>query len=183
MASSCVAIQSILGSPLGFRNGLNNRSLLPHISQRKSNLLVRSISEDSEKSGVPPSAPRSTPPPPAKKSGADLRKVFSFSGPGPERINGRLAMVGFVAAIGAELANGGDLLNQISNGGVGWFVGTSVVLTLASLVPLFQGVTAESKSAGLMSADAEIWNGRMAMLGLVALAFTEYVQMGPLVHV
>nr|GEV81829.1 copia protein [Tanacetum cinerariifolium] len=56
------------------------------------------------------------------------------------------------------------------------FVGTSVVLTLASLIPLFKGVRAESKSDGLMTSDAELWNGRFAMLGLVGLAFTEFVQ-------
>ncbi|KAM0029901.1 putative chlorophyll A-B binding protein [Helianthus debilis subsp. tardiflorus] len=43
------------------------------------------------------------------------------------------------------------------------------------------GVRAESKSSGLMTSDAELWNGRAAMLGLVALAFTEYVTGSPLV--
>ncbi|KAL4642394.1 hypothetical protein ACB092_02G014400 [Castanea dentata] len=54
--------------------------------------------------------------------------------------------------------------------------GTSIVLCLASLIPLFKGISMESKSEGLMTSDAEIWNGRFAMLGLVALAFTEYVK-------
>ncbi|PWA81361.1 chlorophyll A-B binding protein [Artemisia annua] len=103
------------------------------------------------------------------------------SGPAPERINGRLAMIGFVSALGVELANGQDLFTQISNGGLTLFVGTSVVLTLASLVPLFKGVRAESKSSGLMTSDAELWNGRFAMLGLIALGFTEFVQGTPLV--
>nr|GEU87409.1 DNA-directed DNA polymerase [Tanacetum cinerariifolium] len=38
------------------------------------------------------------------------------------------------------------------------------------------GVRAESKSNGLMTSDAELWNGRFAILGLVGLAFTEFVQ-------
>ncbi|KAE8717628.1 Early light-induced protein 1 [Hibiscus syriacus] len=54
-------------------------------------------------------------------------------------------------------------------------------VSLASLVPLFQGVSVESKSGDIMSSDAELWNGRLAMLGLVALAFTEYVKGGTLV--
>ncbi|PWA58868.1 Chlorophyll A-B binding protein [Artemisia annua] len=110
------------------------------------------------------------------KVSTNFSDLLAFSGPGPERINGRLAMIGFVSALGVELANGQDLLTQISNGGLTLFVGTSVVLTLASLVPLFKGVRAESKSSGLMTSDAELWNGRFAMLGLIALGFTEFVQ-------
>ncbi|XP_055960745.1 early light-induced protein 1, chloroplastic-like isoform X2 [Mercurialis annua] len=107
--------------------------------------------------------------------------VLAFSGPAPERINGRLAMVGFVAAIAVEVAKGQDLLTQVSDGGITWFIGTSVLLSLASLIPLFKGINAESKSDGVMTSDAELWNGRFAMLGLVALAFTEFVKGGALV--
>ncbi|KAL7220354.1 hypothetical protein ACSBR2_013269 [Camellia fascicularis] len=82
-------------------------------------------------------------------------------------------MIGFVAAMAVELSNGDDVLAQISNGGVPWFVGTSIVLTLASLVPR---VSVESRSERIMSSDAELWNGRFAMLGLVALACTEFVK-------
>lgn len=90
-------------------------------------------------------------------------------------------MIGFVAAMGVEFAQGQDIFSQVQNGGFPWFLGTSVLLSLASLIPMFKGVTAESKSGQLMSSDAEIWNGRFAMLGLVALAFTEYVKGGALV--
>ncbi|KAE8022658.1 hypothetical protein FH972_008441 [Carpinus fangiana] len=107
--------------------------------------------------------------------------MFAFSGPAPERINGRLAMVGFVAAMAVELYRGQDVFAQISNGGIPWFLGTTVVLSLASLIPLFKGVSVESKSEGFMTSDAEMWNGRFAMLGLVALAFTEYMKGGTLV--
>ncbi|KAB5545043.1 hypothetical protein DKX38_013155 [Salix brachista] len=110
-----------------------------------------------------------------QKASTKFSDVFAFSGPAPERINGRLAMIGFVAAMAVELSKGQDLFSQISNGGVSWFVGTSILLSVASLIPLFKGVSAESKSDGVMTSDAEMWNGRFAMLGLVALAFTEYV--------
>lgn len=115
------------------------------------------------------------------KVSTNFGDVFAFSGPAPERINGRLAMIGFVAALAVELAKGSDVFSQISDGGVQWFVGTSVLLSVASLIPLFQGVTAESKSDGLMTSDAELINGRAAMLGLLALAFTEYVKGGALI--
>ena len=107
--------------------------------------------------------------------------VFAFGGPAPERINGRLAMVGFVAAMAVELYKGQDVFAQISDGGIPWFLGTTIVLSLASLIPLLKGVSVESKSEGFMTSDAEMWNGRFAMLGLVALAFTEYAKGGALV--
>ena len=55
------------------------------------------------------------------------------------------------------------------------------MLSLASLIPLFKGISVESKSEGWMTSNAELWNGGFAMLGLVALAFTEYVKGGTLI--
>lgn len=110
-----------------------------------------------------------------------MTDLFAFSGPAPERINGRLAMVGFVAAAAVELSNGTDLLSQISDGGATWFLGTTILLTAASLVPLFKGKTAEAKTEGLFNSNTELLNGRLAMLGLVALAFTEFVKGGALI--
>ncbi|KAB5538821.1 hypothetical protein DKX38_016354 [Salix brachista] len=67
---------------------------------------------------------------------------------------------------------------KISNGGATWFVGASLLPSVASLIPLFKGVSVESKSEGVMTSDAEMWNGRFAVVGVVAFAFTEYVS-GP----
>ncbi|BFG13956.1 hypothetical protein CerSpe_002310 [Prunus speciosa] len=152
---------------------------LPHMMR------VSSMAKDGQKkqpstvtnaSKFPP--PSSSPPP---KVSTKFSELFAFSGPAPERINGRLAMVGFVSALAVELYNGQDVFAQISNGGVSLFVATSILLTAASLVPLFKGVSVESKSDGIMTSDAELLNGRLAMLGLVALVFTEYVKGGTLV--
>ncbi|KAG2321434.1 hypothetical protein Bca4012_055527 [Brassica carinata] len=135
-----------------------------------------SASQPLPKSSSPP------PPPPTKpKMSTKFSDLLAFSGPAPERINGRLAMVGFVAALAVELSKGENVLAQISDGGVSWFLGTAAILTLASLVPLYKGISAESKSKGFMTSNAELWNGRFAMLGLVALAFTEFVKGGTLV--
>ncbi|TMX00293.1 hypothetical protein EJD97_001047 [Solanum chilense] len=181
------AMQSIiLGSPVKLsksKNGLNQfvpSCYMPRL-HRTSRVSVKCMAEEGEKgqSSTPStdfSAAVPKPTPAKPKPSTNFIDIFSFSGPAPERINGRLAMIGFVAAIGMELANGADLSAQLSNGGLSWFLGSSALLTLASLIPLFQGVTVESKSDGIMTADAEIWNGRFAMLGLVALAFTEYVK-------
>ncbi|XVF63045.1 hypothetical protein PTKIN_Ptkin09bG0057100 [Pterospermum kingtungense] len=143
------------------------------------NLAVRCMAEEEEQ--APGRKPNPTPAPATPKVSTKFSDVLAFSGPAPERINGRLAMVGFVAALAVELSKGQDVFTQISNGGIPLFLGTSIVLSLASLIPLFKGVTVESKSEGFMTSDAELWNGRFAMLGLVALAFTEYVKGGTLV--
>ncbi|KAJ6796983.1 early light-induced protein 1, chloroplastic-like [Iris pallida] len=130
---------------------------------------------------APPQPPKTPTTPKAPKVSTKFSDVLAFSGPAPERINGRLAMVGFVSAVAVELARGDDLAAQLSNGGLPWFVLTGAVFSAASLIPLFNGVSVQSKSSGFMNADAEMWNGRFAMLGLVALAFTEYLKGGPLV--
>ncbi|OMO85591.1 Chlorophyll A-B binding protein [Corchorus olitorius] len=161
--------------------------------QRNANLQVRCMAEEKQKeeqaatttpvTSSAPEVPKPTPPPAAapKKVSTKFSDVLAFSGPAPERINGRLAMVGFVAALAVELSKGQDVFTQISDGGIQLFLGTSILLSLASLIPLFKGVTVESKSQGFMTSDAELWNGRFAMLGLIALAFTEYVKGGTLV--
>ncbi|XP_061376158.1 early light-induced protein, chloroplastic-like [Gastrolobium bilobum] len=199
MATSSYAMQSILGSPMtrfSSRSRVNQFSIpatyMPNL-RRNASLRVRSMAEEEQKEQPSEPATPVTPPPAAAQSqprpastrapkvSTKFSDVLAFSGPAPERINGRLAMIGFVAAIAVEIANGQGVLEQVSNGGIPWFLGTSVVLTLASLIPLFQGISVESKSKGFMSSDAELWNGRFAMLGLIALAFTEYVKGSTLV--
>ncbi|KAE8728171.1 Early light-induced protein 1 [Hibiscus syriacus] len=184
-ASSVMQMQFIhLASPM---TSLANRSRMIPLHNvkptprfhRNASLQVRCMAEEDEKKVQIPELKRN--PIPAPNASTKFSDVFAFSGPAPERINGRLAMVGFVAALAVELSKGQDLFTQISDGGVPLFVGTSILFAVASLVPMFQGVTAESKSGDIMSSDAELWNGRFAMLGLVALALTEYVKDGTLV--
>ncbi|XP_021832860.1 early light-induced protein 1, chloroplastic-like [Prunus avium] len=154
---------------------------------RYSPMRVPSMAKDGHKEqpSTVTNASKSPPPPltplPSDEASTKFWDLFAFSGPAPERINGRLAMVGFVSALAVELYNGQDVFAQLSNGGVSLFVATSILLSVASLVPLFKGVSVESKSDGIMTSDAELLNGRLAMLGLVALVFTEYVKGGTLV--
>lgn len=116
-----------------------------------------------------------------KQVSTNFFDVFSFAGPAPETINGRLAMLGFTTALAVELFTGEDLATQIGLGGVQWFIVTAALFTGASLIPMFKGVTVESKSKPIFSSTAEKWNGRFAMIGLISLAITEYVKGSPLV--
>ncbi|KAF8388117.1 hypothetical protein HHK36_026783 [Tetracentron sinense] len=192
MAAS-TAMQSILVNPMTrVINRSRSHLVLPSIfaprQQKSYSMRVRCKAEEPQQEEItpvttpqPPPPPKPTPPRTPKVS-TSFSDVLAFSGPAPERINGRLAMVGFVAAMGVELWKGDDVFAQLANGGIPWFVGTSIVLSVASLIPLFKGVNVQSKySGGVMSSDAELWNGRFAMLGLVALAFTEYVIGGAIV--
>nr|POE61739.1 early light-induced protein 1, chloroplastic [Quercus suber] len=122
-----------------------------------------------------------SPPQPTPKVSINFFDLLAFSRPTPEGINGRLVMIVFIATMAMELSDGQDVFAQISNGEIPWFLGTNIVLFLASLIPLFKGISVESKLDGLMTSDAEMWNGRFAMLGFVALAFTEYVKSGTLI--
>ncbi|OVA05383.1 Chlorophyll A-B binding protein [Macleaya cordata] len=197
MAAASASLQSIFSihhvTCVGSQPRTNRRITLPASlslprQQRNATMRVRCMADDEKQSEQPttplnssPAAQTPIPPPAAPKMSTKLTDVLAFSGPAPERINGRLAMIGFVAALAAEIASGNDVAGQLANGGIPWFVGTSVVFTLASLIPLFKGVSVESKSDGVMTSNAELWNGRFAMLGLVALVFTEFVKGGALI--
>ncbi|CAL5091100.1 unnamed protein product [Urochloa decumbens] len=171
MASTVMAsaATSLAFTTAGLRAGHRFPTRLP--ATRRAPLVVRAAkTEDAETK-------------PAEPKPAGLWDALAFSGPAPERINGRLAMVGFVSALAVEAARGDGLLAQAGNGaGLTWFAYTAVVLSAASLAPLLQGESAEERSGGLFTADAELWNGRLAMLGLVALAATEYLTGVPFVH-
>ena len=155
--------------------------------RRRRAMVVRAQAEDAEPATeetttAAPSTPLTAKPKAAASPG--LWDALAFSGPAPERINGRLAMVGFVSALAVEASRGGGLLSQAGSGsGLAWFAATAAVLSVASLVPVLKGESAEARSGGVMSADAELWNGRFAMLGLVALAVTEYITGAPFVNV
>ncbi|KAG2640295.1 hypothetical protein PVAP13_2KG082100 [Panicum virgatum] len=159
---------------------------VPAAAPRRRALVVRAQAEDAESATEATTAAPSTPLTAKPKAAArpGLWDALAFSGPAPERINGRLAMVGFVSALAVEASRGGGLLSQAGSGsGLAWFAATAAVLSVASLVPVLRGESAEGRSGGVMSADAELWNGRFAMLGLVALAVTEYITGAPFVNV
>lgn len=102
--------------------------------------------------------------------------VFAFDGAAPETINGRLAMLGFVWALVAERATGLTVLQQLTGAGqpgLVYFLGAVQLLTYASLVPIMSGESTDARKFGPFTAQAERWNGRVAMIGFLGLVLTE----------
>jgi hypothetical protein len=72
-----------------------------------------------------------------------LTGVMAFAGPAPELVNGRLAMLGFVAALGAELSTGKGVVEQLDGFAVP-IAATFVLIIAGSLVPLLKNVKPEA---------------------------------------
>lgn len=99
--------------------------------------------------------------------------LMAADGALPEVLNGRLAMVGFAAALLAEKAQGVGLVDQLASWTtVGRVVGLLGLVQVASTVPLLKGVQPRHADLGPMKARVEMLHGRLAMLGLAgALAY------------
>lgn len=98
---------------------------------------------------------------------------MAFSGTAPEAINSRLAQLGFVSALGAELATGAPVTQQLSQDGA-LVLCTVVAISCASLIPLLLGK--EIEGWGPFTPRAEMLNGRAAMIGFAALLVIEAIR-------
>jgi len=103
--------------------------------------------------------------------------AMRFKGAAPEVINGRLAMLGFVAALPAELRTGTPVWEQITKA-PGPIAATFLLFIVASLIPILKGVPRKGGKewGGIpwFTPDREIINGRVAMLGFVGLIAADY---------
>lgn len=108
--------------------------------------------------------------------------LMKFDGPAPETINSRLAMVGITWALVAEILTGQSVVEQVTEGrGLIWFLFVVPVFIAASLIPMYNRESPDSRRNGPFNAKAERWNGRAAMVGLIALLITENIYLkGPL---
>lgn len=112
---------------------------------------------------------------------------FQIFSPTTEAINGRAAMLGFVAAVVAELTTGQSVWSQIAGKMVNekyvekatglsgiTFAGAVVLLTIATFAPMVlnnEGLS--SRSFGPFKPSLEITLGRVAMLGFTGLVLVE----------
>ncbi|PSC70712.1 Carotene biosynthesis-related CBR [Micractinium conductrix] len=122
------------------------------------------------------SAPTTAPfkPAPALVPTINFGDIMGFSGAAPELINGRLAMLGFTAALGAELASGRDVFQQLSGGMPILVIWAAMIFTGASLTPILKN--AKRESFLFFTPEREMFNGRAAMIGFAALLIVEAVK-------
>ena len=153
-------------------------------------------SSTSAPAAAPAAAPKPfAPPMPALAWPVDNetpRQVFAANGPLAERLNGRLAMLGFVAAAMGERADGTPALAQLGDDLLGPVL-LALMFTVASIAPKIvsgtplatlhatatgdnlKGEGAVGQALGFFDAGVELLNGRAAMVGLVALVVVEAV--------
>merc|ERR1719313_316182 len=127
----------------------------------------------------------------------ELTSAMAFSGWAPEVINGRLAQLGFIAALGTEALNPGEKLADQFVDNFPLFAGSVLAVVVASFAPEVyrQNVgekkveyTADPKSIdpkkdpfGVFSYTSEMSNSRAAMVGIAAMLVTEQLLQRPLI--
>ncbi|KAL3136586.1 hypothetical protein ABBQ38_005832 [Trebouxia sp. C0009 RCD-2024] len=90
-----------------------------------------------------------------------------------ELLNGRLAMIGFTAALANEAVTGASLWQQLYFAPYAYLSAYLLVVAAAQLNKAFGS---PNKGIGPFTRFAEIVNGRAAMVGYVSLAYVEYNQ-------
>jgi len=121
-----------------------------------------------------PAAAPAAPIPAPVKGAPSFGEVMAFAGPAPETINGRLCMLAFVSAIGAELSTHESVAAQFADAAPA-IVFTAVLFTAASLVPIFKNADRDT-SFGPFTPKVELINGQIAMLGFAGLLIVEAVK-------
>lgn len=112
-------------------------------------------------------------------AGKETAELLSFrSELGPELINGRAAMLGMLAAFGAEVATREPLFVQIQKAPLA-IAATFALIIVATLIPIFRNVDPKTTGAGPFTPKAEIYNGRLAMVAFAFLVLVETWKAGP----
>lgn len=114
----------------------------------------------------------------ANEINGDIPEVMSFAGLAPEIINGRGAMIGMLAALGAELRTHEPVFVQIQKTPV-LILGAFLTIIVASIIPIVRGADLNRKGAGPFTPRAEVYNGRLAMVAFALLIAVETWKAGP----
>merc|ERR1711959_273965 len=153
-AIKSVAKTSVALAPRGIKASRVNRARF---------VAVRAAEEPKEVPAPKGNAAAPPPPPPAAP------KAPTF-GDAPETVNGRLAMLGFIAALGAEASSGETVFQQIGDAEPS-ILFAFIMFAAASLIPILKGVKKEKFA--FFSPEAEMLNGRAAMIGFALLLAIE----------
>jgi len=105
-----------------------------------------------------------------KTMGARLLKSMKFRGGAPELINGRCAMIAIPTVMAYEMSQKEQFLQLIADHKF-LFAGVIGLISVASLVPIALG--AKTESFGFMTREAELINGRAAMIGILSILILE----------
>lgn len=173
--------------PLADAKGVVDRQT--KVSITKDDILRNQETNESEKKSVMGTQPTSGAPWPRPEverrpetGSKSFYSLLAFDGAAPETINGRLAMLGFVWAVVVERMTGLTVLQQLTDAGqpgLLYFLGAVQLLTYASLVPIMSGESTDARKFGPFTAQAERWNGRVAMIGFLGLVLTELFTHSP----
>ena len=94
-----------------------------------------------------------------------------FAGAIPEVANSRLSMLGVFAALFAEVRTGQNVFEQW-NQATFPIIATFILFTVATAVPVFRGQP--RKGNAVFSSDAELVNGRLAMVGFAGIVLSSF---------
>lgn len=120
-----------------------------------------------------------------------IQDVMAFTGPAPERVNGRLAMLAFVAVAFGELTTHKSVLEQVPTVPFR-IIFVSLLISAASIIPKYSSgtslhdLTEAASRTGLppqlkfFNKTHEVWVGRVAMLGFTGLIVAELFKGGAL---
>merc|ERR1719460_1839579 len=84
-----------------------------------------------------------------------VNRARFVAGRAPEAVNGRVAMLGFIAALGAEASSGETVFQQIGDAEPS-ILFAFIMFAAASLIPIFKGVKKEKFA--FFSPEAEMLN-------------------------
>ncbi|GLC33183.1 hypothetical protein PLESTB_000361800 [Pleodorina starrii] len=187
----------IAGRRMAVRGGARSQLRLPTANRP---VVARVQPQDQEAATTSSSAPTPSVQTPAPQASSSPRMAAEYQGPSgnltilgtmQEAINGRAAMLGFVAALVSEAAThqavwsqiagryaaDGDLLEAPLGTATLLFGAVVGLTTMATLVPkLVEGLEVDSRSFGPFTPGLEKLVGRVAQMGFAGLLVVELVK-------